>query len=118
MRDTTIRHSAAALAAAILIAAALRVAVHMPVLWAWLFAINCITLAMYAYDKRQARRGGWRVPERALHLLAFVGGSPGALAAQQWLRHKTVKRSFQLVFWLICIAQVALLVWWVARRVG
>ena len=54
---------------------------------------------------------GWlRVPERLLHFLAFAGGTPFALLAQQLLRHKTVKRSFRVVFWVVAVAQVVLIV--------
>jgi len=51
-----------------------------------------------------------RVPEAALQLLAALGGSPAALAAQQILRHKTLKRSFQVTFWCIVAGQVVLLI--------
>jgi uncharacterized membrane protein YsdA (DUF1294 family) len=43
--------------------------------------------------------------------MALIGGSPGALIAQQVLRHKTAKRSFQLTYWGIVVAQVAVLVY-------
>jgi uncharacterized membrane protein YsdA (DUF1294 family)/cold shock CspA family protein len=69
---------------------------------------SLLALALYLHDKRRAQRGGWRTPESRLHLVELLGGWPGALIAQQWLRHKTRKWSFQLVFWLIVIAhQVA-----------
>lgn len=35
-----------------------------------------------------------------LHALELLGGWPGALLAQQLLRHKTKKTSYQVVFWL------------------
>jgi uncharacterized membrane protein YsdA (DUF1294 family)/cold shock CspA family protein len=57
----------------------------------------------YSSDKRKATNGSWRVPESTLHLLEFVGGWPGGLIAQQTLRHKTKKLSFQLVFWAIVL---------------
>jgi uncharacterized membrane protein YsdA (DUF1294 family) len=48
------------------------------------------------------------VPERVLHGLALLGGSPGAWAGMRLFRHKTVKGSFRAVFWFILAAQVAL----------
>lgn len=48
--------------------------------------------------------GSWRVPENTLHLLALLGGWPGALYAQQTLRHKTQKTSFRIVFWMTVLA--------------
>src|SRR5687768_6374977 len=47
--------------------------------------------ALYASDKRRARAGVRRVPESLLHAVEFLGGWPGALFAQWWLRHKNRK---------------------------
>lgn len=66
----------------------------------WLYAIASL-LAFVAYwtDKHAARAGRWRTPESTLHLLALIGGWPGALMAQWHLRHKSAKLSFLIVFW-------------------
>jgi uncharacterized membrane protein YsdA (DUF1294 family) len=56
--------------------------------------------ALYARDKAAARRGDRRTPERDLLLLGLAGGWPGALLAQHWLQHKTVKLPFRTMFWL------------------
>lgn len=66
-----------------------------------------ITLCFYAWDKRQAGRSGWRVPEKRLHLLSLLGGWPGALLGRRWLRHKSRKRRFRVVFWLTVFAHAA-----------
>ncbi|WP_353805552.1 DUF1294 domain-containing protein [Pseudoalteromonas sp.] len=38
-----------------------------------------------------------------------MGGWPGSLIAQQWLRHKSKKRSFIAVLWLTIIANCSAL---------
>ena len=53
----------------------------------------------YAVDKAAAVRGRWRVSESALLVWGAIGGWPGAIVAQQTLRHKTKKASFRAAFW-------------------
>ena len=60
----------------------------------------------YGWDKGQAANGGRRMPERTLHILAFLGGWPGAIFAQRQYRHKTQKVSFRIVFWITVILHV------------
>lgn len=79
---------------------------------AWLTSINMTTYGAYTYDKRAARYGTRRIPERLLHILALLGGSPAALLAQRILRHKTVKIGFQLAFWMILGVQILALLWY------
>ena len=74
----------------------------------WLPAAVYLTMSLLVFflywrDKRQARAGGWRTPEKILHAVELLGGWPGAMLAQQVLRHKTRKLSFQAVFWLIVL---------------
>lgn len=61
--------------------------------------MSAACLAAYGWDKRQAVINGRRVPERTLHILAFLGGWPGAWMGQRHFRHKTKKLSFLIVFW-------------------
>ena len=69
----------------------------------WAIAIpvllSGLTYLIYDMDKKAAQQGKQRIPEKNLHLLALMGGWPGALLAQQKLRHKTAKTQFQQVFW-------------------
>jgi len=65
-----------------------------------LYAVTSLaTFTWYAIDKSAAQRGDQRTPENTLHLLSIMGGWPGALVAQQKLRHKTKKQPFRTVFW-------------------
>jgi uncharacterized membrane protein YsdA (DUF1294 family) len=61
---------------------------------------SAVCFVSYAGDKLAARRGYQRTPERTLLLLGLVGGWPGAVLAQQWLRHKTLKQPFRRRFWV------------------
>lgn len=83
-----------------------------------LAAMSVVTWVVFAWDKRRAKKKGWRVSERTLHTLELLGGWPGAWLAMRWLRHKSRKRSYRRVFWAIVAlhaAGVALAVWWKVR---
>lgn len=78
-------------------------------LYAGLISLNAIALLLYGYDKRQAIVGGIRIPEATLHIVALLGGSPGALLGQELFRHKTRKRAFRLVLVAIFLLQAGLI---------
>jgi uncharacterized membrane protein YsdA (DUF1294 family)/cold shock CspA family protein len=79
------------------------------ILLSYLVAINITTFLLYGYDKYIASTEKVRVPEKTLHLLAVLGGSPAGLIAQRFFRHKTLKESFQIIYWVIVLIQIALL---------
>ena len=62
----------------------------------YLILINLIAFISYGLDKRRAKRGAWRIPERTLILLAAVGGSIGAYAGMRVFHHKTKHRLFAI----------------------
>jgi len=72
-------------------------------------SMSAVTLGFYLHDKGAAARGQQRTPENTLHILALLGGWPGALIGQGLFRHKTSKRSFQAVFWLTVMLNLATL---------
>ena len=73
--------------------------------------LSLITFAAYALDKSAAQKGAWRTQESTLHLLALAGGWPGALIAQQKLRHKSRKESFRFVFWVTVTLNLTGFLW-------
>lgn len=90
--------------------AAIAVHGHLPIFVLWLYlGMSALSLGMYALDKSAAKKGGQRTPENTLHLLSLGGGWPGAMYAQQLLRHKSSKKSFRVVFWLTVIINIAAL---------
>lgn len=76
---------------------------------AYYSAASTLTFIAYAFDKSAARRQQRRTRECTLHIFGLIGGWPGALAAQRVLRHKTRKKSFQLMFLLVVAANCGLL---------
>lgn len=92
------------LAAAIVGAIALRIP------WPIFVASGVMSLAslsLYGLDKSAAGQGARRVPEKVLHLSDLLGGWPGGLAGQSIFRHKTRKASFQAVFWVTILLNIA-----------
>ena len=69
-------------------------------------ATSLICFLVYAADKSAATAKRWRVSEATLLLWGVVGGWPGAIVAQQTLRHKTQKASFRSVFWFTVIVNL------------
>ena len=73
---------------------------------------------MYGWDKRQAKVDGWRVPEKRLHALSFLGGWPGAMLGQSYFRHKTQKNEFKIMTWLAAAVHAGLVVWYFYWLIG
>ncbi len=82
-----------------------------------LLAVNGLTILRFWQDKKRAIRGQRRISEGDLLGLALIGGSPGALLARHWFRHKTRKQPFSTQLMLIVVLQIgalAGLAWWFA----
>jgi uncharacterized membrane protein YsdA (DUF1294 family)/cold shock CspA family protein len=79
-----------------------------PPLWvaALYGALSAVSFIAYALDKSAAVGNRRRIPENTLHLIALAGGWPGALVAQQLLRHKSTKVEFRSAFWMTVIVNV------------
>jgi len=82
-----------------------------PYLLYWYLGASLVAYAAYANDKSAAQSGRWRTKEATLQLIGLVGGWPGALIAQESLRHKSRKMSFQVVFAISVVLNGVALVW-------
>ena len=96
---------AAVLAAAV---ATAKLPLYVPLLYA---GLSLLTFVTYWLDKRKAQAGRWRTPESTLQFMALLGGWPGALLAQSYLRHKSQKRAFLVVFYLGALLNLIALAW-------
>lgn len=72
--------------------------------------MNIISFALMAYDKRCARQGRRRVPEKRLFQAAACFGALGGVIGMHLLRHKTKHWTFRVFFPLMFLCQVGLLV--------
>lgn len=98
--------------------AALAVADFVPFVLIGLYVVVClITFLIYAHDKSAAMRGAWRTSESALLLFGLAGGWPGALLAQNMLRHKSRKVGFLVPFWITVLLNIVGL-WWLTTPQG
>lgn len=103
-------------------------AVYLVAEWRWqvpwtvafiYLGLSILSFAMYTADKRAAQANRWRTPENTLLLLGLIGGWPGAVVAQQLLRHKTKKLSFRTRFWssvIINVIAFVLLAWYTSAH--
>jgi len=82
-----------------------------PIILAIYVGLSILTYLVYAMDKSAAKKGAWRTQESTLHLLSLAGGWPGALVAQQKLRHKSRKEEFRFVFWITVILNCVIFIW-------
>ena len=75
------------------------------VLLAALLSLNLLSFALFGLDKRRARRGRRRIPERTLLCCAACFGAAGALLAMRLFRHKTKKPLFSAGVPLLLLVQ-------------
>jgi uncharacterized membrane protein YsdA (DUF1294 family)/cold shock CspA family protein len=82
--------------------------------WGWKIIVyyciaSIVTFAMYSSDKFAAEHRNSRTPESTLQCLSLLGGWPGALVAQNFLRHKSRKTRFLILFWLMVFGNLVAL---------
>ena len=78
-----------------------------PVVIAIYVLASLVAFLAYALDKSAAIQKRWRTSEGTLLLIGLACGWPGALLAQQFLRHKSSKPSFVAAFWMTVLLNVA-----------
>ena len=63
----------------------------------YLIGVSLVAFFVYVIDKEKAKRGAWRIPEKVLLTLSFIGGAAGGYLAMHLVRHKTRKWYFHAV---------------------
>lgn len=75
----------------------------------FLLIMSLLTFIVWGVDKAAAISGKWRVSERTLYFLVFLGGAVGGTLGMLLFRHKTRKSQFRLALWAAGILQLAFL---------
>ena len=78
---------------------------------AYFALINIVSFLLMGSDKRKARQQKWRIPEKNIWLLAFLGGAAGGWTGKRVFRHKTRHLSFKWGFPLLSCLHIVLIVY-------
>ncbi len=79
---------------------------YWPWLTVYLICVSLVGFALFGADKARARKGRWRIPEKVLFGVAFLGGTPGCLVGMHLFRHKTRRWYFRWGIPLILLIQL------------
>ena len=77
----------------------------------WLGCLNLLGFCLMGFDKRRARREGWRVRELSFFIVAALGGALGTVLGMYVFRHKTRHWYFKYGLPAIIIAEAAAFGW-------
>ncbi len=76
----------------------------------YLIIISAVSVIITVFDKYAARRGMYRISERALLTAAAIGGSVAMYVTMLVIRHKTKHAKFMLGIPVIIVLQILLFV--------
>ena len=77
----------------------------------YFIVINLFGFFIMWLDKRKAKKGSWRIPEKTLFIITGLGGGIGTTAGMYVFRHKTQKVQFVVGFPLITILEIIAIIW-------
>lgn len=75
--------------------------------------INIIGFLIMFIDKRKAKKGAWRIPEKTIFIITALGGGIGTIAGMYTFRHKTQKLQFVIGLPFITILEIILAIYWI-----
>ena len=80
--------------------------------------MNIATFVLMGHDKRCAREGKWRVPEKRLFLVTACFGGLGGVLGMKAFHHKTQHWYFRVFFPVLLVVQIVALgagAYWLMR---
>ena len=77
--------------------------------------INIFGFFIMWLDKRKAKKGSWRIPEKTLFIITALGGGIGTIAGMYTFRHKTQKIQFVIGFPFITILEIITIIYFILK---
>ncbi len=77
--------------------------------------INIFGFFIMWLDKRKAKKGSWRIPEKTLFIITELGDGIGTIAGMYTFRHKTQKIQFVIGFPFITILEIVTIIYFILR---
>ena len=71
--------------------------------------MNIATFVLMGHDKRCARQGKWRVPEKTLFLVTACFGGLGGVLGMKVFHHKTQHWYFRVFFIVLLVLQIVVI---------
>ncbi len=82
----------------------------------YLLAMNLFGFFIMWLDKRKAKKGSWRIPEKTLFIVTALGGGIGTIVGMYTFRHKTQKLNFVIGFPFITILEIIGIIWFFVAK--
>ena len=79
----------------------------------YFIVINLFGFFIMWLDKRKAKKGAWRIPEKTLFIVTALGGGIGTIAGMYTFRHKTQKIQFVIGFPFITILEIVTILYFI-----
>lgn len=77
----------------------------------YIIIVNLASFHLFHFDKQRAECGKYRIPERLLLGISFLGGALGAFCAMREYHHKTLHTAFALSVPVALAVQLVLVIW-------
>ncbi|MDZ5472462.1 DUF1294 domain-containing protein [Bacillus sp. 31A1R] len=77
----------------------------------YLVIINLIGFYIMFADKQKAKKQQYRIQEKTIWMVAFIGGAAGAMIGMNTFRHKTKHTSFKWGLPSLTIIEIIVILW-------
>jgi uncharacterized membrane protein YsdA (DUF1294 family) len=82
-------------------------------IYGYLTIMTLLGFAIMGIDKRKAKQRAWRIQEKTLFAIAFVGGGIGSLFGMYFFHHKTKHKKFLFLIPIAALLYLFVIIWFV-----